>query len=112
MTGEEIALIIEQFAEALGMASSEIIPHYALWYKVSSMSYIMFGVFMILFGASIYISKKKFSYDSDENYDWVFFIIALVLTFMGALIIFTRLDDFFGATGIAIHRLILDLRCN
>jgi len=109
MTGKEISEIIEQLAETLGMASSEIIPHYALWYRISSISYMIFGLMFFYSGLLFYKKVTKSEYDSEHFIPLL--IIPFVLSFIGLWIFFANIGDLFGATGISIHRLILDLRC-
>lgn len=113
MSGQEISEAIKALSESIGIASSEIIPHYVSWYIYSSIAWLFFAI--CLFGASVVVFKmfqkqaKKDDYDEDV---WIFWSWALVIVafIVSTIIFFAQIGDLLAPTGISIHQLISDIR--
>ena len=114
MTGQEVSTAIKVLSENIGIASSEIIPHYAHWYVCASIAYMIFGA-CVCFGSyygfksmSKYITAN-IEYNEKEWRVWAGILLVGGL-FIGALIFFCNIGDLFAPTGISIHQLIQDIR--
>lgn len=112
----ETEIIVKQitvFLDKLGMSFNEAITHYTQWYVSSSLAWMLFSVFLC-FG-SVYGFKYLMNYDALDSYDrrtlrgWAIFLLFLGL-FIGAIIFFSQIGDLIGARGMAIHKLIGDIR--
>jgi len=89
-SGQEISDAIKTLSESIGVASSEIIPHYVLWYIWTSVGYMLLAI--CLFGASVGVFKAfqkqalKDEYNSNLWVAWSWIIV--IGAFLLAAIIF------------------------
>ena len=115
MTGYEIANAVKELSGAIGVASSEIIPHYARWCVFASIGYMMFGLCLCagsILGFRVmarYVKSNVEDYDQQGWRVWAGIILTAGL-FIGGLIFFCQIGDLFAPQGMAIHRLIQDIR--
>lgn len=106
---ENIASTVNEIAQSLGMASTEIIPHYARWYFARSVGFMLMG--LILVGLGIFFSYKIWDKEDDESQLAAIVILAIGV-FVGLVFICLNIGDFVSPEGIAYHRLISDIRGN
>lgn len=92
---------IEKLATIIGESGASIVTEYTQWYIWASVSWMLFGTGLLLF-----VEK----WEQPEDWDLPPIIIKFVIGFLGALIIAANLGDLLAPQGIAIHRLILDIR--
>jgi len=94
----EITDVIVKLAEILGKSGDVIVSEYARWYLCSSFAYIMLGIACI-----IYTKKTLIGEDIHP-------ILKVLGYAVGAIFIAVNIGDLFAPNGIAIHRLILDIK--
>lgn len=104
MTECEVSNAIKEIAGAIGIASSEIIPHYARWYIFASIGYMIFGLCISIGGIWWFKTAGK---DIDRPPAILILVIAL---FVGGLFFFVQVGDLLAPQGIAIHQFIGDIR--
>lgn len=100
----EIVNAIKELSNVLGMASSEIIPHYVRWYIWASLGYMILGLCICI--GSIWWFQTA---GRNINRSLAIFILAIVLV-IGGLIFVSQVGDLLAPQGIAIHRFIKDMR--
>ena len=99
-----IASAIKEISNTIGIASSEIIPHYAQWYIASSISYMIFSCCICIGGFWWFKAAKK------EIEEMTAISIFIILLFIGIFTVALQVGDLLGSQGIAIHQLIEDIR--
>lgn len=104
MTGNDIAMAVKEIAATIGVASSEILPHYTNYYVSTSLAFILLGLVFCVIG--FYVFKRL----SDEEEQITGILIGAGVVFIGAWVFFYYIGDLFGAQGMAIHQLIMDVR--
>ena len=98
---ENTTEMIEKLASIIGQSGATIVQEYARWYVWTSVSWILFGAGLM------FISMK---WEQPESWEVSPVIVRLVLVFLGGLFIAANIGDLLAPQGIAIHRLILDIR--
>lgn len=100
---------IQEIAQQLGIAVTEVIPYYANWYIYASIAYICLG-FGIM-GLGFFLYKKTWEEDDTDRqaFAYMWLVIGFVI---GAIIICAQIGDLLSPTGVAYHRLISDIRGN
>lgn len=104
MTGNDIAIAVKEIAEAIGVASSGILPHYTDYYVSTSISFMLLGVIFCLIG--FFVFKKL----SDEEEQIAGILIGASVVVIGAWVFFYYVGNLFGAEGLAISDLITSVR--
>ena len=113
MKAQEISEIIKTLSETIGIASSEIVPHYAKWTIAASIGYMFCAV--CIFVGSLVVFKLFCKNAEDSEYDkdswramaWV----VMVCGFLISIFMFSsQIGDLISPTGMAIHSLIRDVR--
>lgn len=92
---------IEKLAGIIGESGATITHEYAYWYIWSSVAWICFGIGLML-AARFCKYSEDFSLDPS--------VVKFALYIAGGVFIAANIGDLFGSPGIAIHRLILDIR--
>jgi predicted membrane channel-forming protein YqfA (hemolysin III family) len=93
--------IINRLSEVIGASGEYIIGEYAVWYVVSSLTFISLGLAIIITALRL---KLPDSWDISPLF------IKGVMLFVGALFIACNLPDLFAPEAISIHRLLADIR--
>lgn len=95
----------EQIIQVITDTNVAIITEYAMWHAVSAAAWLKVG-FAILF-----ISLITFIMGLCQSYDkGIFFIVALVLTLMGIIMLASNYPTVTNPKAYAIHQLITDVR--
>ena len=100
---------INAIAKATGVAADQIIPHYARWYLTAGIGYTLLGLCLMC------IAWLMFKYRTKLNDEWEFdtgFIVLLAfgVAVFGAVMVIFNFADIVSPTGIAIHKLLKDIR--
>lgn len=104
--------LIKELTEVFGKNFDFIVGAYSTWYLTSALGWIIFGILIIAFAFKIVRTKKG---DKEPAYDEFPFWIPILkwgIVFIGALFILFNIPDLISPEGIALHRIITDIRGN
>ena len=104
MTGNDIAIAVKEIAAAIGVASSEILPHYTNYYIATSIAFMFLGVAFCLIGFFVY---KKLDIEEEQITG---ILIGAGLAIIGVWVFCYYIGNLFGAQGLAINDLITSVR--
>ena len=98
---DETLKLISDLSDKLGVATSEIINQYSVWYFTQALFLIVFGIICMLFALK---AKDPLWGDVD------FKVFRVIIFAIGFFFISFNVPDIFAPDAIAIHRLISDLK--
>lgn len=104
MSADEIN-VINKIAATLNQGGAEIVRSYTEWFFISSVIWSVIGSLIV--AGSVW-SLPKIKTRLGDDHPW--YVISIVLTIIGAIMIIANLPDCFSPEGKAIHQLIKDLR--
>lgn len=92
---------IEQLSLLIGSSSNVVISEYTKWFFSAAVSWIFFGIVMIVFAIK---------FNVPDDWDVTPVLIKAPIIFIGMLYIGANIPDLFSPTGVAINHLINGIR--
>lgn len=102
--------LINKLAAVLGNSAQGIVDAYTWYFIATSIVWLIFG--LVLLAVAIGFNKtmrKQENYKDDTNLQMVAWVPALILGFVGLLVVFDNLADLSAPRAAAIHQLLKDI---